>query len=199
MSSCRSSSISVATPTTTITRNLNLLPETYSSIESRVTSKYRQALIARFWLTMRSIAQTDLLIKHLEAYSPSTGHLNKPDNCNQPLEQNKDQQPRKQENQKIIGSNLELSSQVLQNLQILETPQILQLDDSSVNSSNLNSTNSKTDTVFSTEKTESNLLSFLASEIPNKSPLHSGVPLFYYSASNSNISFNLKQSQSKTE
>jgi len=202
LSSCRSSSISIATATTTITRDLNLLPETYNSIEKRVTSKYRQALIARFWLTMRSIAQTDLLVKHLEAYSSSTGHLNNPDNCNQPLEQNEiiyDQQLQKQENQQIIGSNLEPSSQVLQNLQILETPQILQLDDSNVNSSNLNNTNSKTDIVFTTEKTESNLLSYMASEIPNKSPLHSGVPLFYYSASNSNTSFSLKQSQFKTE
>jgi len=178
-----------------------LLPErSYSSIEKRVTSKYRQALIARFWLTMRSIAQTDLLVKHLEAYSPSTGHLINSDNCNQPLEQNEiiqDQHIQKQESQQTV--QIEPSSQVIQNLQVLETPQILQLDDSSVISSNLNSTNSKTDTVFSTEKTEANMLSFLASEVPNKSPLHNGVPLFYYLATNSNTSFSLKQSQFKTE
>jgi len=195
LSSCRSSSISVATATTTITRNLNLLPDrSYSSIEKRVTSKYRQALIARFWLTMRSIAQTDLLVKHLEAYSPSTGHLINSDNCNQPLEQNEIiQQLQKQESDETV--EIEPSLQVIQNLQILETPDILQSDDSS----NLNSNNSKTDTVFSTEKTEANPLNFLASEVPNKSPLLSGVPLFYYVATNSNTSFSLKQSQFKTE
>lgn len=197
MSSCRSSSISVATATTTITRNLNLLPErSYSSIERRVTSKYRQALIARFWLTMRSIAQTDLLVKHLEAYSPSTGHLVNSDNCNQPLEQNEiiqDQLLQKQENHQTV--EIEPLLQVIQNIQVLETTEILQLDDSS----NLNSNNSKTDTVFKTEKTEANPLSFLASEVPNKSPLHNGVPLFYYLATNSNTSFSLKQNQFKTE
>lgn len=200
MSSCRSSSISVATATTTITRNLNLLPDrSYSSIEKKVTSKYRQALITRFWSTMHSIAQTDLLIKHLEAYSSSTGHLSNSDYCNQLIEQNEsqDQQLQKQENQQTV--EIEPTSPVIQNLQVLETPQILQLDDSSVIPSNLNSSNSKTDTVFSTEKTETNLLSFLTSEVPNKSPLYNGVPLFYYLITNSNTSFCLKQNQFKTE
>jgi len=196
LSSCRSSSISVATATTTITRKLNLPPDrSYSSIEKKVTSKYRQALIARFWSTMRSIAQTDLLVKHLEAYSSNTGHLSILDNYNQSIEQNEvqDQQLKKQESQQTV--QIEPSSQIIQNLQVLEAPQILQFDDSS----NLTNINSKKDTVFSTEKTETNLLSFLTSEIPNKSPLHSGVPLFYYLSTNSNTSFCLKQNQFKTE
>uniref|UniRef100_A0A2S2NRV9 Protein SZT2 n=1 Tax=Schizaphis graminum TaxID=13262 RepID=A0A2S2NRV9_SCHGA len=200
LSSCRSSSISVATASTTITRNLNLLTDrSYSSLEKKVSSKYRQALITRFWSTMQSIAQTDLLIKHLEAYSPSTGHLMNSENFNQPIEQNEtqDKQFQKQKNQQTV--QIEPTSQVIQNLQVLETPQILQLDDSSVISSNLNSNNSKTDTVFSTEKTEANLLSFLTSEVPNKSPLHNGVPLFYYLVTNSNTSFCLKQNQFKTD
>lgn len=175
-----------------------MLPErSYSSIEQKVTSKYRQALIARFWSTMRSIAQTDLLVKHLESYSPSTGHLTKFENCNQAIEQNEieEEQLPKQENQQVEQIE-EPSSQIIQNLQVLETTQILQLDDSSVVSSNLNSSDSKTDTVFGTEKAEAKLLSLLTSEVPKKSPLHSGVPLFYHLETNSNC---LKQNQFKTK
>jgi len=53
-----------------------MLPDRPSTSSKKVvTSKYRQALIARFWSTMRSIVQADMLIKHLETYSPSTGYL----------------------------------------------------------------------------------------------------------------------------
>lgn len=153
-----------------------------------LTSKYRQALIARFWLTMRSIVQTDLLIKHLETYSPSTGYLNEY-NINQTTQTNKNKNP-----------------QQTQKLESLSTPPTRQVDNSTLNPSspiilsNLNNNILKTDKQLNTGITESKTinLSISGPVVPNKSPLRNGMPLFYQSTSNSNISFSLKQSQVKS-
>jgi hypothetical protein len=156
-----------------------LLPDTPSP-QRIVTSKYRQALIARFWSTMHSIVQTDLLVKHLETYSPSTGHLNDFNNCNTSNQQNKNhdrQQPVKQESP--------------------VSPQIQQTEDSSKSPNSSNNINSKADIAVNTGTKEAKSVNFSASGVPNRSPLRSGMPLFYHLPTNSNTSFSVKQNQVK--
>lgn len=178
LSSSRSSSISIAAASTTITKKNDLMSDRLSaSTQKTVTSKYRQALIARFWSTMRSIVQTDLLIKHLETYSPSSGHLLVNYSCNQSEKENKNHDSQKSENQLTI--------------------QIQQTDDSNKKSGNLNN-NIKTDTTVNTVvTTETKSVKFLASEVPNRSPLRSGMPLFYHLPTHSNTAFSLKQTNVK--
>lgn len=180
LSSCRSSSISITAPTTTITRKNILVHDRLSTnTQKTVNSKYRQALIARFWSTMRSIGQTDLLVKHLETYSSSTGHLlvvdNIPDN-NEPGKENENPDLQKSENQ--------------------QTSPIKQTDDSSIKLSNLNDVELKSDTIVNATATETKSVKFSASEVPNRSPLRSGMPLFYQLPTNSNT-FSVKQTPVK--
>lgn len=182
LSSCQSSLISIATATSSITNKSHLVRDRLSTnIQKTVSSKYRQALIARFWLTMRSIVQTDLLVKHLETYSLSTGHL-LVDNilCNQSEKENENCCLQKPEN--------------LQNTQIQQT------DDSGRKSSNLININLTTvnDTIINVAaKTESKSVKSLASEVSMRSPLRSGMPLFYHLPTNSNPAFSVKQTHSK--
>lgn len=179
LSSYRSSSIVVTAATTTITKNTDLIPDR-SSTQRVVTSKYRQALIARFWSTMHSIVQTDLLVKHLETYSPSTGHLNDYNNCNASNQQNTNhdrQQPLKQENP--------VSSQ------------IQQTEDSNKSPNSSTNSNPKAEIPANTGTKEAKSVNFSASGIPNRSPLRSGMPLFYHLPINSNTSFSVKQNQVK--
>lgn len=155
---------------------MDLLSDGSSNIAPRiVSSKYRQALIARFWSTMRSIVQTDMLIKHLETYSPSTGHLSDYNNCNKSRKQN--------ENYDLL-QHQKVESPII--------PQIQQTDDSSPNI--LNTGISKTDSTTGT--TESKTTNFSTAGVPNRSPLRSGMPLFYHLPTNSN-SFSIKQCQVK--
>lgn len=142
-----------------------------------VTSKYRQALIARFWSTMRSIVQADLLIKHLETYSSSTGHLTKHELRQQNENHERQQPPPALDNQ--------------------QSPQIQQTDDST-SSPSPNSTNtsvSKIDTSVSTVVTEAKSGNVLIPGVPNRSPLRNGIPLFYHPPTNTNTPPALKQSQ----
>lgn len=178
LSSCRSSSVSVTASTTTITKNNDLMPGGSSPNNHRiVTSKYRQALIARFWSTMRSIVQADLLIKHLETYSSSTGHLTKHELRQQNENHERQQPPPALDNQ--------------------QSPQIQQTDDST-SSPSPNSTNtsvSKIDTSVSTVVTEAKSGNVLIPGVPNRSPLRNGIPLFYHPPTNTNTPPALKQSQ----
>lgn len=177
LSSCRSSSISVTAATTTITKNSDLLPEisTDTPTPRIVASKYRQALINRFWSTMRSIVQTDMLIKHLETYSPSTGHLFDYNSCHQNKENHERQQ--KFENQPTL--------------------QVQQISDFNLSPSILNNNVLSTDSTSNTGTTETQSANFSKSGVPNRSPLRSGMPLFYHLPTNSNSSFSLKQNQVK--
>lgn len=178
LSSCRSSSISVTAATTTITKNSDLLPEisTDTPTPRIVASKYRQALINRFWSTMRSIVQTDLLIKHLETYSPSTGHLFDYNSSHQNKE-NHDRQQQKYDNQ--------------------PSPQLQQINDSNLSPNILNNNFLNTDGTSNTGTGEGQSTNFSKSGVPNRSPLRSGMPLFYHLPTNSNTSFSLKQNQVK--
>jgi len=182
-SSCRSSSVPVTAATTTITKHINLMLENTTDIPPSpriVSSKYRQALIARFWSTMRSIVQTDMLIKHLETYSPSTGHLIDYSVC----------LPRKR--------NENHDRKQLLKLDITVTPEMLEKafsDPAGVNVV-LNSHIHQVDETFITGMTEANSIHFFMSGVSDRSPLRSGMPLFYL-PSNSNTSFSLKQSQVK--
>ncbi|XP_050530001.1 KICSTOR complex protein SZT2-like isoform X2 [Daktulosphaira vitifoliae] len=138
-------------------------------LNSAVSSKYRQALITRFWSTMRSIAQTDLLIKHLETYSPSTGHLVDFNSCNQSRPY--DQSFENQLNQKDCS-----------------------LSPSSPNSS------SKIDSskiLMNAAVSGSSVTNFSSTVIPNRSPLRSGMPLFYHLPSSSSTSALKQQLQVK--
>lgn len=147
-----------------------------------VTSKYRQALIARFWSTMRSIVQADLLIKHLETYSPNTGHLSDYNISDQSRQQNEnhDQQ-----------HSLKFENQ--------QSPQIQPIDDSnnlSPNSLSVSVSKMSTSiTTVNTGITEAKSANILIPGVPSRSPLRSGIPLFYNPSTNSNILFPLKQSQ----
>lgn len=180
LSSSRSSSISITAASTTITKKNDLVQDRLStSVQKTVTSKYRQALIARFWSTMRSIVQTDLLVKHLETYSPSTGHLLVNYTSNQPVKENENHDQQESENQL--------------------TEQIQQTDDSNKNSSNLNNDLKSDTTVNVTATTETKSVKFSASEVPNRSPLRSGMPLFYHLPTNSNTTFSLKQTNVKSK
>lgn len=176
LSSCRSSSVSVTASTTTITKNNDLMPGGSSPNNHRiVTSKYRQALIARFWSTMRSIVQADLLIKHLETYSSSTGHLTKHEPLRQQNENHERQQP----------------PSTLDNQQ---SPQIQQTDDStsSLSPNSTNTSVSKIDVSVSTVVTEAKSGNVLIPGVPNRSPLRNGIPLFYHPPTNPPV---LKQNQ----
>lgn len=178
LSLSRSSSISVSVASTTITKKNDLVQDRLTTnAQKTVTSKYRQALIARFWSTMRSIVQTDLLVKHLETYSPNTGYLLVNCTCNQPKKENENHDVQKSENQ--------------------TTTQIQQTDNSNKKSSILNN-NLKSDTkVNAAATTETKSVKFSASEVQNRSPLRSGMPLFYHLPTNSNTSFSLKQTNVK--
>lgn len=179
MSSYRSSSTAVTAATTTITKNTDLIPDR-SSTQRVFTSKYRQALIARFWSTMHSIVQTDLLVKHLETYSPSTGHLNDYSNCNTSNQQNKTH-----DRQQLLKQE----SPVL--------PQIQQTEDLDKSPNASNNSNPTTDTPANSGTKETKSVNFSASGVPNRSPLRSGMPLFYHLPTNSNTSFSVKQNQVK--
>lgn len=206
------------TTATTFANNTNFIPEySYFSSPRRVNSKYRQALIARFWSTMRSIVQTDSLIKHLETYSPSTGHLIDCDISNQSRQQNENpdgqiyQKPEGQlvlENQQILKSQqmqqtsqtpwVEQISLIQQTSLVQKTPQIQQINDSSQISSNENNNILNMDiTQSNTGTKEAKSVNFTGSGVPNRSPLRSGMPLFYQLPTNSNTSFSLKQNQVK--
>jgi len=130
---------------------------------------------------MRSIVQTDMLLKHLETYSPSTGHLIDYSICSHPRKQN-DNYDRKQ-----------------LKLEITVTPQIQDTVIFKPTNMNavLNNNMPKADMTLITGMSDVNSSNFLMSGIPNRSPLRSGMPLFYYLPTNSNTSFSLKQSQVK--
>ncbi|XP_050434218.1 uncharacterized protein LOC126841666 isoform X2 [Adelges cooleyi] len=124
-------------------------------VNSTVTSNYRQALITRFWSTMRSIGQTDLLVKHLETYSPSTGHL---------VDYNSSSQTRQYEQQ------------------ILDNQQGQRGDPLNISPSSPNSS-SKTDAnkfLANTVVAAATIANLSPTGIPNRSPLRSGMPLFYH-------------------
>lgn len=178
LSSSRSSSISISATSTTITKKNDLVQDRLTtSAQKTVTSKYRQALIARFWSTMRSIVQTDLLVKHLETYSPNTGHLLVNYISNQPEKENENHDVQKSENQ--------------------ITTKIQTTDDSNIKSGNLNNNLKSDTTVNAGEVSETKSVKFSATEVPNRSPLRSGMPLFYHLPTNSNTSFSLKQTNVK--
>lgn len=149
-----------------------------------VTSKYRQALIARFWSTMRSIVQSDLLIKHLETYSPNTGHLSDYSNCEQSKQQN--------ENHDQLQT-LKIENQL--------SPQIQPIDDTnSLSPNSINASVSKmstSQTTVNTGITEAKSANIVVPGVSSRSPLRSGIPLFYNPSTNSNASFPSKQSQVK--
>lgn len=156
---------------------MDLLPDEPSNNTPRiVSSKYRQALIARFWSTMRSIVQTDLLIKHLETYSPSTGHL---------IDYNNSSFSRKQN-----------ENHNLQQPQKIESSLIQQIDNSSQSPNILNFISASKLLDITIGVTESKTTNFSTAGIPNRSPLRSGMPLFYHLPTNSN-SFSIKQCQVK--
>lgn len=179
LSSCRSSSVSVTASTSTITKNNDLMPGGSSPNNYRiVTSKYRQALIARFWSTMRSIVQADLLIKHLETYSSSTGHLTKHE-----LRQQNENHERQQQPPSTLDNQ--------------QSPQMQQTDDStsSLSPNSTNTSVSKTDSSAGTVVAEAKSGNVLIPGVPNRSPLRNGIPLFYHPPTNSNTPPTLKQSQ----
>ncbi|VVC33882.1 Hypothetical protein CINCED_3A021397 [Cinara cedri] len=179
LSSCRSSSISFAAATTTITKKTDYIMSDRSSTRV-ISSMYRQALIARFWSTMQSIVQTDVLIKHLETYSPSTGHLF--DSENQPKQQT--------ENHDLSPLKLEIPL----------TTEIDEIDDICLSPLSLNSIIDHIVMTANADGAESKSTVNLA--IPgalNKSPLLNGVPLFYHLPLNSNYYFSLKQNKVKLD
>lgn len=196
LSSYRSSSVFVTAATTTITKNTTFLPEQKPMIEV-VPSKYRQALIAQFWSTMRSIIQTDLLIKHIETYSPNSGHLFeqvinnqiKPQNENNENEQltNSDNQ-QKSENQLTQNYDQQVSkdeTQYAQKNKIQESQKLenQQTDEANFSLNNLSTNNSNTDsnTTSNNNKADKSILT--------NSALRNGMPLFYLSLATSNESF----------
>lgn len=145
-----------------------------------ISSVYRQALIARFWSTMRSIVQTDLLIKHLETYSPNTGHLF--DNINQ-------SKPQNENHDRSQPLNLEIPP---------VTTQIQEIDDISLSPINLNSIIAKIEMAVNTDASEAkSAVNLSVPGAPNRSPLRSGMPLFYHLPLNSNSYFSLRQNQIK--
>lgn len=172
---------------------------------------------------MRSIVQTDSLIKHLETYSPSTGHLIDCDISNQSRQQNEnlDGQTSLKPESQLTQENLQIlkSQQIQQTLQtsqlqqipwveklplvqqttlVQKTPQIQQINDSSQISSNeTNSILNMDLTQLNTGTKEAKSVNFTGSGVPNRSPLRSGMPLFYQLPTNSNTSFALKQNQVK--
>lgn len=182
LSSCRSSSINFAAVTTAVTttimKNTDYMPD--RSPARVISSVYRQALIARFWSTMRSIIHTDLLIKHLETYSPSTGHLfDKYNQTKQQTENHDRSQPLK----------LEIPP---------ATAQIQEIDDISLSPINLNSIIAKIEMTVKAEAAEAkSTVNLSIPGAPNRSPLRSGMPLFYHLPLNSNNYFSLKQNQIK--
>lgn len=160
------------------------MPDLSNSTPRVLTSKYRQALIARFWLTMRSIVQTDLLIKHLETYSPNTGYLNEYNTSQTTIIENNDPHQSRKLETKIIQSIQQSDDSILS----LSNPKVF---------SNLNNI-LKIDKQLNTSITELKTVDLSISGDPNRSPLRSGMPLFYQSTSISNSSFSLKQSQVKS-
>lgn len=178
LSSCRSSSINFAAVTTTITKNTDYMPD--RSPVRVISSVYRQALIARFWSTMRSIIHTDLLVKHLETYSPHTGHLfDKYNRLKQQTENHDRSQPLK----------LEIPP---------ATAQIQEIDDISLSPINFNSIIARVEMKVKAEAAEAkSTVNLSIPGAPNRSPLRSGMPLFYHLPLNSNNYFSLKQNQVK--
>jgi len=129
---------------------------------------------------MRSIVQTDMLIKHLETYSPSTGHLIDYSVC----------MPRKR--------NENHDRKQLLKLDITVTPEMLETAFSGPADASfvLNGHVHQVDAAFIAEMAEANSIQFFMSAVPDRTPLRSGMPLFYL-PTNSNASFSLKQSQVK--
>jgi len=141
-----------------------------------LTSKYRQALITRFWSAMRLIVQSDLLIKHLGTYSPNTGHLTK-----QELSRQQNESHDRQQHPPVLENQ--------------PSPQI-QVDDlSSLSPNSLNNSVPKIDTSVNIGITEAKSGIVSIPGVPNRSPLRSGIPLFYRPPTSSNNPLALKQSQ----
>lgn len=163
------------TSTTTITENDLIADSSYSNYKRVLKSKYRQALIIQFWSTMRSVIQSDFYIKHLGTYALNTGHLTKQELTRQQNESHDQQHPPVLESQQL--------------------PQIQVDDDSSSLSPNsLNNSGSKIDTSVNTGITEAKSGNVSTPGVPNRSPLRSGIPLFYRLPTNSNNPLPSKQS-----